>query len=165
MRNLKTMKSEGGKNSLRSWKKMRNPLRVYSNWLVLHFCRYSPSLRLKNLLYRLIGMKIGKGVSIGLGAMFDIFYPELIEIGDNSVIGYNTLILAHEFLVEEVRTGPVRIGRNVLISANCTVLPGVTIGDGAKVSAMSLVNRSIPAREFWGGIPIRKISKPIKHNY
>lgn len=29
-------------------------------------------------------------------AMFDIFFPELIEIGDNTIIGYNSTILAHE---------------------------------------------------------------------
>jgi acetyltransferase-like isoleucine patch superfamily enzyme len=159
MRKLSIRKSENNQNSLRLWKKMRNPLRVYFNFIVLQFCRYSPSLRLKNLLYRMLGMKVDMHVSIGLGAMFDIFYPELIEIGENSIIGYNCTMLAHEFLVEEVRTGPVKIGRNVLIGANCTLLPGIFIGDGAKVSAMSLVNRNIPPRELWGGIPIKRIKK------
>ncbi len=100
-------------------------------------------------------MKLGKKVSIGLFAMFDIFFPEFIEIGEGSVIGYNTTILAHEFLVEEWKTGRVKIGRKVMIGANSTVLPGVEIGDNSKISAMSLVNRDIPEGAFAGGVPIK----------
>ena len=61
-------------------------------------------------------------------------FPEKISIGENSVIGYNTTILAHEYLIKEYRLGEVRIGENVLIGANTTILPGVTIGDGAVVA-------------------------------
>jgi acetyltransferase-like isoleucine patch superfamily enzyme len=73
------------------------------------------------------------------------------------VIGLNTTILAHEFLVREWRIGKVVIEKDVTIGANCTILPGVIIGEGAVVSAMSLVNRDIPARSFWGGVPVREI--------
>jgi len=38
-----------------------------------------------------------------------------------------------------------------MIGANCTVLPGVKIGEGATVSAMSLVNCDIPAGQTWAG--------------
>ena len=51
-------------------------------------------------------MKVGERVSAGLGATIDIFFPQLISIGDDSIIGYNTVILGHEFLVKELRTGP-----------------------------------------------------------
>jgi acetyltransferase-like isoleucine patch superfamily enzyme len=105
----------------------------------------------------MLGMKVGKRTSVGLMAMFDIFFPELIEIGDNTVIGYNATILAHEYLVEEWRTGRVKIGRNVMIGANSTVLPGVTIGDGAKISACSLVNADVKPGAFVGGVPAREI--------
>ena len=49
------------------------------------------------------------------------------------------------------------VGRDVLIGANCTILPGVVIGDGATVSAMSLVNKDVPPGAMVGGVPIRLI--------
>ncbi|MFZ5818164.1 MAG: acyltransferase [Bacillota bacterium] len=89
--------------------------------------------------------------------VFDIFYPHLITIEENSVIGYNSTILCHDFRVKEALVGPVHIGRNVLVGANSTILPGVTIGDGAQVSAMSLVNKDLPPGVFAGGVPVRII--------
>lgn len=154
------MRSHIGRgNSLTGWWRRRNPFRVMFNFSVVMLCKYIPSLRVKRLLYRTINMKVGRDVSVGLGAVMDVFYPELIEIGDNSVIGFNSAILAHEFLVDQWRTGRVRIGKNVLIGAWTLVLPGVTIGDSAKVAAYSLVNQDVKPGEFVGGVPARKISK------
>ncbi len=154
MRRLEAHPSKGI-NSLEKWYRIKNPLRVSFNFIIIYICRFLPSLWLKRKLLRLTGMKLGRKVSIGLFAMFDIFFPELIEIGDGSVIGYNATILAHEFLVEEWRTGRVKIGRRVMIGANSTILPGVIIGDNSKISAMSLVNRDIPEGALAGGIPVR----------
>ncbi|MCK5698777.1 MAG: acyltransferase, partial [Candidatus Aenigmarchaeota archaeon] len=88
-----------------------------------------------------------------------IFFPELIEIGENCIIGYNATVLAHEFLIDEYRTGRVKIGDNVLIGANTTVLAGVMIGDNAQVSAMTLVNKDVLKNAKVGGVPLRSISK------
>jgi acetyltransferase-like isoleucine patch superfamily enzyme len=73
------------------------------------------------------------------------------------VIGYNTTILAHEYLIKEYRLGPVDIGSEVMIGANSTILPGITIGDGAIVSAGTLVHKDVPAGAFVGGNPMRVI--------
>ena len=142
---------------MREWHKIKNPLRVCLNFFIIYSCRFIPSLSLKNALYRAIGMKVGKNASVGLMAMFDIFFPELIEIGENSLIGYNTTILAHEYLIEEWRSGSVIIGKDVMIGANSTVLAGVKIGDGATISACSLVNRDVAPDAFVGGVPAREI--------
>lgn len=158
MRDLEVYPSDE-RNPMRSWYRIRSPVRVIINFIVIYTCRYLPSLALKNFLYRLIGMKVGKDVSVGLMAMFDIFFPDYIEIGGNTVIGYNATILAHEYLVHEWRRGRVTIGRDVMIGANTTVLPGVTIGDGATVSACSLVNRNIEPGAFVGGVPARKLRR------
>ena len=90
-------------------------------------------------------------------AMPDVMFPERIKVGDNSIIGYNTTILAHEYLIDEYRIGDVVIGENVLIGANTTILPGVEIGDGAIVSAATLVNKDIPPGVFAGGNPVKII--------
>ena len=89
--------------------------------------------------------------------MPDTMFPERISIGDNTVIGFNTTILAHEYLIEEYRLGDVIIGSNVMIGANSTILPGVEIGDGAIVSAATLVHRDVPPGCMAGGNPMRII--------
>jgi acetyltransferase-like isoleucine patch superfamily enzyme len=144
-----------GVNSMWHWRRMVPLWRVVRNFLVVYSCRYCASFRVKNCLYRTLGMKVGAKVSAGMGVTMDVFFPQLISIGDNTIIGYNTVILAHEFLIAELRTGPVEIGKGVMIGANATILPGVRIGDGATISACSLVNKDVPAGALAGGVPAR----------
>ena len=145
------------RNSMWDWSKIRNPLRVALNYLVIRISGFLPSLRIKNALYRSIGIKVGKNVAIGLEVTFDIFFPELIEIGDNTLIGYHSTLLCHELLINKWKKGPVRIGRNVMIGANTTVLAGVVIESGATVSACSLINGDVARDTLVGGVPAREI--------
>lgn len=154
-RRLKHFPAPPGKNSLHLWSKAVHPLRVSWNFMIITLCRYLPSLHLKRLLYRSLGMKVGKDVSVGLMAMMDVFFPQLISIGENTVIGYNCTILCHEFLVREYRTGRVEIGSGVMLGANSTILPGVRIGSGAVVGAGALVNRDVPPGALVAGVPAR----------
>lgn len=151
--------SKRGENSLKYWYQAQSPIRVVFNFLVIWLAKYMPSLATKRTLYRLAGMKVGEDVSVGLGVTFDIFFPELIEIGKNTVIGYDTLVLTHEFLQREWRKGKVRIGKDVMIGSRVLILPGVKIGDRATVSSYSLVNRDVKPGEFVGGIPIKSLRK------
>lgn len=151
-------------NSMHNWKRIAHPLRTVKNFIIITIGRFLPSIRLKNFLYRtFLGMKIGQDVGIGLMAMVDIFHPEKISIGDKSVIGYNSTILCHEFLPDEYRLGEVEIGKNVLIGANTTILAGTKIGDGALVSAGSLVNRDVPPYTLAMGVPV-KIVKNLRES-
>jgi acetyltransferase-like isoleucine patch superfamily enzyme len=145
----------GKKNSLHYWTQAVHPLKVVRNFLIIQFCRYAPSMRLKNPLYRILGMKVGKNVSFGLMAMVDIFFPQMITIGENSILGYNCTLLCHEFLIHEYRTGPIVIGKDVMIGANATILPGVTIGDRAVIGAGAVVVTNVPADTKVFGIPAK----------
>lgn len=55
--------------------------------------------------------------------------------------------------------GPVIIGKNVWIGDKATVLPGVTIGDGAIIGANSVVTKDIPANSIAVGIPAKVVKK------
>lgn len=132
--------------------------KVAKNFIVIQLGRYTPFLGVKNWLYRtFLRMNIGKQTAFALMVMPDTMFPERITVGTNSVIGYNTTILAHEYLIKEYRIGNVIIGNEVLIGANSTILPGITIGDHAIVSAGTLVNKDVAPGSFVGGNPMQLI--------
>ncbi|MDV7763928.1 acyltransferase [Peribacillus sp. CSMR9] len=132
--------------------------KVVKNFVVIQLARYTPFLGMKNWLYRtFLHMKVGKHTSFALMVMPDVMFPEKISVGINTVIGYNTTILAHEYLIHEYRLGDVVIGDEVLIGANSTILPGLSIGNGAIVSAGTLVHKDVPEGAFVGGNPMQII--------
>lgn len=127
------------------------------NFVFIQLARYCPSLPLKNWIYRrVLGMKVGRRTSFALMVMVDVFFPQRISIGDNSIIGYNSTLLTHEYLIKEYRIGDIRIGSEVMIGANVTILPGVTIGDGAVVAAGSIVHKDVAPHTRVGGNPLRE---------
>ncbi|MEH6888950.1 DapH/DapD/GlmU-related protein [Bacillus sp. JJ864] len=147
-----------GANSLWNVYKTVSFWKVMKNFIVIQIARYTPFLRMKNWLYcTFLRMKIGEQTSFALMVMPDIMFPEKITVGRNSIIGYNTTLLAHEYLITEYRLGEIIIGDEVMIGANSTILPGIVIGDGAIVSAGTLVHRDVPSGAFVGGNPMRVI--------
>jgi len=58
---------------------------------------------------------------------------------------------------KNITHSPVHVGRHCIFGCGCTVLPGVTTGDGASFGAMSLINKSCDAWTIYAGIPCRKI--------
>ncbi|WP_276302080.1 acyltransferase [Halorussus lipolyticus] len=145
----------GPGNSLQSWTRAKHPLRVALNYAVIVLARISPSLQLKTLLLRSIGVTVGEGVSWGLESTPDVFWPELVTVEDHAIIGYDATILCHEFLQDEYRTGEVRIGERAMIGAGAIILPGVEIGEGASVAANSLVTQDVPPGETVAGVPAK----------
>lgn len=147
-----------GENSLWNVYKTVSFWKVMKNFIIIQIARYTPFLSVKNWLYRtFLRMKVGKKTSFALMVMPDIMFPEKITVGENSIVGYNTTLLAHEYLIREYRLGEIIIGNEVMIGANTTILPGVEIGDGAIVSAGTLVHRDVPSGAFVGGNPMRVI--------
>ena len=132
--------------------------KAVKNFIAIQLARYCPILPMKNWIYRnILRMQVGEHTAFALMVMVDVFFPEKIKVGNNSIIGYNTTILTHEYLIREYRLGEVNIGDNVMIGANCTILPGVTIGDHAVIAAGSVVTKNVEAYSFVGGNPIQVI--------
>jgi galactoside O-acetyltransferase len=52
---------------------------------------------------------------------------------------------------------PVSLGRHVIIGSGSVVLPGVTMGEGAAVGALSLVTRPCDPFSIYSGVPARRI--------
>ena len=60
--------------------------------------------------------------------------------------------------VRRVKQGRVVMKQHSGLCAGTIVLPGVTIGEGAMVGAMSIVRKNIPEWEMWFGAPAKRIS-------
>lgn len=147
----------GPGNSLRQWPEAKSPWVVARNYAAIVMARHSPSLRAKNWLYRRLGMKVEPGVTWALESTPDVFFPELITIQENAIVGYDATILCHEFLQDEYRTGPVTIGSEAMIGAGAVVLPGIEIGSGAQVAANSVVSADVPPGATVAGVPARPV--------
>ncbi len=141
-----------------------SPLIGIKNRLLQYLALYIPGYTTTRVwLHRRRGVSIGNNVSIGLSALIETAYPRLVSIGDNVTIGMRAIIIGHlRDSTSEARVSgrhTVRIENNVYIGPGVIVLPNVTIGEGAVVSAGSVVNRSIPPHTLVQGNP----AKPIAH--
>ncbi|WP_328755653.1 acyltransferase [Geomonas propionica] len=125
---------------------------------------------LRPWLHKLRGVRMGKNVWISQLVYLDDQHPEMIEFGDNVTIGLRCTIFAHFYLgdhaPDDVKSGVV-VGKDVFIGPNCTILHGVTIGDGAVVVAGSVVTRNIPPGVLYGppaAEPLARITHPLTEN-
>jgi acetyltransferase-like isoleucine patch superfamily enzyme len=103
--------------------------------------------------HRSRGVTIGKDAWIGYDAS-ETSYPHLISIGDRTVISVRTTIVAHFH-----GSNGVRIEEDVFIGPGVIILPNLTIGKGAVVSAGSVVTTSVPPWTVVQGNPAKPIAK------
>ena len=101
---------------------------------------------------------IGRHVFINMGCKFQD--QGGIFIDDGVLIGHNVVLATLNHAMQPERRGdmlpaPIHIGKRVWIGSNATVLPGVTIGDGAIVAAGAVVTRDVPENTIVGGVPAR----------
>ena len=87
-----------------------------------------------------------------------------IIIGENVWIGPHVYIISmnHDALnyKKYIKEKPVKIGKNSLLSANCTILPGVELGEHTIVAAGAVVSKSFPeGDQLIGGVPAKVIKK------
>ncbi len=105
---------------------------------------------------------IGRRTFINMGCTFQDWGG--ITIGDDCLIGHNCTICTVNHSKDPDRRGdmsctPVVIGNKVWIGANATILPGVTIGDGAIIAAGAVVTKDVESKSVVGGVPAALIKK------
>jgi maltose O-acetyltransferase len=110
-------------------------------------------------------IEIGARSFVNFGAV--ILDSSLVRIGDDVQIGPGAQLVTpnHPLDAESRRTSleqaaPIVIGHDAWLAARVTVLPGVTIGDGAVIGAGSLVLDDMPAGHLCFGSPCRPI-RPV----
>ena len=95
----------------------------------------------------------------------DIYSKAKVVIGNQVVISQDSYICtaSHDVSspVMKLIKRPIMIGSNVWVAARATVLPGVSIGDGAVVGSCSVVTKDVQPWTVVGGNPARLIKKRI----
>ena len=157
----------------------------YVSWLVFLLPRFRTLNWLKAVYLRVFfkakigrrpvfypGVWIFTGRNLVLGDDVDLAKDVLlttdggVEIGDRTLVGYRTCILSSNHRIPPIgqpifsaghEKKPVKIGSDVWIGANCTILPGVTIGNGAILAAGCVVTKDVAENTIVGGVPARVI--------
>jgi len=107
---------------------------------IAQYLDYSP---LKVLLYRLLGVRIGKGVFISPGVIIDVHFPSLIVIEDFAIIGWGARLFTHEYGNGRYRIGRIRIGEGALVGGFAAIRGGVFIGREAEVPYGAVLYRDL----------------------
>jgi acetyltransferase-like isoleucine patch superfamily enzyme len=113
-------------------------------------------------LHRRRGVKIGSGAWIGYDSVLETGFPYLITIGNRVTLSVRVTIIAHF----GTASGVV-LEDDVFVGPGSIILPGVTIGHGAVVTAGTVVNRSVPPRTLVQGNPgkfIATVEVPLRHD-
>lgn len=150
-------------------------------FLILAITGRIPSNHVRLFVYRMLGMKIGRGSHIYMGA--EVRSPHLISVGTGCSIGHNAVLDGRGRLTIgsnvnistgvwiwtmdhdpnsptfDVRHEPVTIGDLAWLSCRVVVLPGVSIGEGAIVAAGAVVTKDVDPYAIVGGVPARRIGE------
>ena len=174
------------------WPKMINRFYNYCldfKLMILRWVGHIPSHLVRVNIYRLSGMKIGKGSTIHMWASF--FQPKSIQIGEDTIVGNKAFLdgrsslkigshvdIASEVMIynsehdiESENFGaieePVEVEDYVFIGPRAIILPGVTIGKGAIVAAGAVVTNNVLKYTIVGGVPAKhigdRVNKDLKY--
>jgi acetyltransferase-like isoleucine patch superfamily enzyme len=114
-------------------------------------------------LHRMRGVHIGENCFIGTDVILETEHPERIYIDRDVAISVRATFIAHFRGREEAarQNGSpytIRVEKNVFIGPGAIILPFVTIGEGAVVSAGSVVTSSVAPKTLVQGNPARAVA-------
>ncbi len=111
------------------------------------------------------GVHVGKHVYIGMFCYLDNLAPEYIYIEDKASINAGSMILTHFDPLEhyapvfEARIAPVLIKEGAIVAVRSTILPGVSVGKYAVVSAGSVVEKNVDDYTMVKGNPCKVVAE------
>lgn len=109
----------------------------------------------QRIIYLALGAELGKNTYCS-GTILD---PILTVVGENTIIGEDSLLFSHAIEGDKLCHEKICIGDQVTIGAKSIIMSGVEVGDRSIVAAGSVVlkNTRIEANQIWGGNPAKFI--------
>jgi len=125
----------------------------------------------KALIYRSVRIYAPWNLEIGdwtcIGANVEIYNKDKVAIGSQCVISQDSYICtaSHDITshLMALITRPVKVGDQCWIAAKATVLPGVTIGEGAVVGACAVASKDVPPWTVVVGNPAKEVKRRTLH--
>jgi acetyltransferase-like isoleucine patch superfamily enzyme len=135
----------------------------------------------RSIIFRLLGYRLGRQTSIGMG--FRFYRPGNIALGRGSVVNRNcvfdnraSITIGENVSISrgvkiftsghnirspffEMISRPVTIEDRASLFSECIILPGVTIGEGAIVHAGAVVSKDVEPFCIVAGNPARKVGQ------
>jgi len=122
----------------------------------IHYLHAFDGTPFKNVLWRLMGVRIGRRVFDDGAHISD---PSLTAIGDDSVLNYRSKIQCHSQEDGTFKCDRTALGARCTLGVGAFVLYGVTMGDGSVLGTDSFLMKGedVPARARWAGNPAREM--------
>jgi len=160
-------------------------LAVSASVFAVRFASIIPSNRLRRFALMCMGAKFGKGVVLYSG--FEVRFPWKLRVGNGTVIGHNCILdcrggivigsnvnMSSEAAIWTAQHDPqsaefgIKVASVVIedrawLSFRTTVLPGVTVYEGAVLAAHAVATKDLPRFVIAGGIPARVIGQRNEH--
>ena len=144
--------------------KYHTPEEIVDLFSVLTGRKVDKTFRLFPPFYTDCGKNIVVGNNVFINACCKFQDQGGIVIGNGVLIGHNVTLatLNHDErpqFRQNIYPKPIKIGDNVWIGSNATILQGVTIGDGAIIGANAVVTKDVPENTIVAGVPAKIIRK------
>lgn len=155
-----TVKASAARRGMSPLKFALRKIRNIFWYRMAYFC---PLNKWRVWMHRRRGCHIGKEVYIAQQCVLDNAYPELIFIEDYALILQGATLLAHSSLrscyygIVTNNAAPVVVSHHANVSMNAILLPGVTVGEYAIVSAGAVVSKNVKPYTIVQGNPASEI--------
>jgi len=150
--------------SLRAWGFIRRPRKLIAQLrytLTLGHCGRDCDFESDMIIRNPRNVSIGDRCSFSAFVVLDAH--DRITVGNDCMFALRVTVstATHDYastpMNSRTLTKPVVIGNDVWFGVGATVLPGITIGDGAVIGAHALVTKDVPPRAIVVGVPARVV--------
>ena len=143
--NIKTVEFENLGRDVKKATCISSTCSIICSRLIMECLKKTPFLKVKNILYRKMGVNIKNvdAIIIAPNVLIDYIYPELVFIGSGTIIGEEAILTTHYFTPSKFVIGYISIGNDCLIRARSIVLPGMNIKDNSFVGVNTVITKYI----------------------